>query len=307
MQIFVTVTGASSGLGKAVVEYALCQGDKVSATCRKPSVLAELQSKWPSSQLIVLKLDVTSPTDITAAFEKAVDTFGRIDVVYNNAKHRVTSGENGTQDNEARRLFDVDFWGAVDVSREAVKVFREINEPVGGLLLQISSMIGVLSPPGAPFYCARSVIHVYQMTKFIANHGRFVTNSQFALEGYLGVLSKETRRSWNIRVKMLDFGAFATPVAESLIEVPIKPVYEALSEDSPTKRLHAWIDNSRPMVGDIAKAAGEVYNISRDEHLDAHRIPLRLDALDTAEVNFEGIKTAQEETALHSQDSKMVA
>ncbi|KAF5329575.1 hypothetical protein D9619_009002 [Psilocybe cf. subviscida] len=284
------VTGASSGLGKAVVEYALCQGDKVSATCRKPSVLAELQSKWPSSQLIVLKLDVTSPTDITAAFEKAVDTFGRIDVVYNNAKHRVTSGENGTQDNEARRLFDVDFWGAVDVSREAVKVFREINEPVGGLLLQISSMIGVLSPPGAPFYCAR-----------------FVTNSQFALEGYLGVLSKETRRSWNIRVKVLDFGAFATPVAESLIEVPIKPVYEALSEDSPTKRLHAWIDNSRPMVGDIAKAAGEVYNISRDEHLDAHRIPLRLDALDTAEVNFEGIKTAQEETALHSQDSKMVA
>lgn len=155
------VTGSSSGLGKAVVEHALSKGDKVSATCRKPTDLADLQSKFPSSQLIVLRLDVTSPDEVALAFTKTVEAFGRVDVVYNNAGYVVIGETESVPDDVARRQFDVNFWGAVTVSREAVRVFREVNKPVGGVLLQASSMSGILATKAGAFYSARLVRIVY--------------------------------------------------------------------------------------------------------------------------------------------------
>lgn len=151
------VTGASSGLGKAVVEYALSKGDKVSATCRKPTDLADLQSKFPTSQLIVLRLDVTSPQEVTSAFAKTVEAFGRVDVVYNNAGYVVIGETESVPEDTARQQFDVNFWGAVTVSREAVRVFRDVNKPIGGVLLQASSLAGVLGTETGAYYSARWV------------------------------------------------------------------------------------------------------------------------------------------------------
>ena len=76
-----TVTGASSGLCRAVVEYVLEKGDRVVATLRKPSALADLVIKCPEDQLLVSKLDVIAPADITAAFSAALAKFGRVDIV----------------------------------------------------------------------------------------------------------------------------------------------------------------------------------------------------------------------------------
>jgi NAD(P)-dependent dehydrogenase (short-subunit alcohol dehydrogenase family) len=156
LNIFV-VTGASSGLGKAVVEHALSKGDKVSATCRKPSDLAELASKYPPSQLIVLQLDVTSTSDIGIIFAKAIDAFGRVDIVYNNAGYAAIGEAEGTSEEVGRRLYDVNFWGAINVSKEAVKVFREVNKPIGGVLLQASSVVGVSGHAGGAIYSSRCV------------------------------------------------------------------------------------------------------------------------------------------------------
>jgi len=62
----------------------------------------------------------------------------------------------GTSDADARALFEVNFWGAVGVSRAAVKFFREVNPPrKGGVILQNSSCGGFIGGPGAAFYCAR--------------------------------------------------------------------------------------------------------------------------------------------------------
>ena len=59
-----------------------------------------------------------------------------------------------TPDDVARKLFEVNFWGAANVTREAVRVFREVNQPRGGRLLQMSSITGGKSPPTMGYYGA---------------------------------------------------------------------------------------------------------------------------------------------------------
>lgn len=154
--VIMTVTGASSGFGKALTEVVLQEGDIVVATLRNPSVLAHLTKDYPPSQLLLLTLDVTRPADIAAAFSRTEEIFGRLDVVFNNAGHGMFGEVEGTSDTDARALFDVNFWGVVGVSREAVRFFREVN-PLGkgGVLFQHSSMMGFLGAPGISFYCAR--------------------------------------------------------------------------------------------------------------------------------------------------------
>lgn len=148
------MTGASSGLGRAVVEHTLAQGERVVATLRKPQALNDLVAKYPTTQLLVLPLDVVSQPAITAAFAAAIAKFGRIDVVYNNAGFAEVAEVEGTPDADARGLFEVNFWGAANVSREAVRVFRDVNVPSGGRLLQVSSVVGVSAMPAVGYYSA---------------------------------------------------------------------------------------------------------------------------------------------------------
>ena len=137
-----------------MVRCALSHGNKVVATLRKPAVLAEFASKYPASQLIIAKLDVTKPQDIKDAFQKARDAFGRVDVVFNNAGYIVGGEAEGTPDDLARQMFEVNFWGAVHVSQEAVRFFREENNPQGGHLVQNSAAVGIIAYPFLPFYGA---------------------------------------------------------------------------------------------------------------------------------------------------------
>jgi NAD(P)-dependent dehydrogenase (short-subunit alcohol dehydrogenase family) len=90
------------------------------------------------------------------AFSKGIEKFGRIDIVFNNAGFGILAEIESTPENEARRLFDVNFWGAANVSREAVRVFREVNPPgIGGWLLNMSSGAGFLGLPASGYYAAR--------------------------------------------------------------------------------------------------------------------------------------------------------
>ena len=148
------MTGASSGLGRAVVEHVLEQGDSVVATLRKPQDVSDLMLKYPEDQLFVVKLDVVVPSDITAAFAKAIEKFSRVDVVYNNAGYASIGEVEGTPDGMARDMFEVNFWGSTNVAREAVRVFRDVNAPRGGRLLQVSSMVGLQPIVGLGFYSA---------------------------------------------------------------------------------------------------------------------------------------------------------
>ncbi|KAK7015312.1 NAD(P)-binding protein [Favolaschia claudopus] len=156
------ITGASSGFGLYMAEKALENGEKVIATLRKPEVLSDLvnddlEKKTQNKQLLVLKVDVTIKEEVKAAFVTAKQTFGRIDVVFNNAGYGIISEVEGISDANARNLFEVNFWGSFNVTKEALQYFRQ-NDPIGGLLINMSSMFGVDAPPGAGFYAATCVI-----------------------------------------------------------------------------------------------------------------------------------------------------
>lgn len=131
-------------------------GDIAVATLRKPEVLSDLSSKYSKDQLLVIKLDVAKEADIIDAFSQTGDALGRIDVVFNNAGIAALGEIEATSDEAARGLFEVNFWAATNVSRAAVRFFRETNPPgVGGTLLQMSSMHAQRASAGLAYYSAR--------------------------------------------------------------------------------------------------------------------------------------------------------
>ncbi len=153
--IVLAVTGTSTGLGRAIAEVALDKGEIVVATARQPASLDDLAKRYPKDRLLVLPLDVTKPEQIVDAFAEATRTFGRIDVVFNNAGKAHVGEFEGMEESTARDLLETNFWGAVAVTKEAVKCFRETNPPgVGGRLLQMSSSGGLVGMPACSFYCA---------------------------------------------------------------------------------------------------------------------------------------------------------
>ena len=153
------MTGASSGFGLSLLETLLKNGEVVVATLRKPEVLSDLVAKYPKDKLLVLKVDVCKEADITAAFDKAKEVFGHIDVVFNNAGIGSLGETEAVPDDVARAQFEVNFWGAANVSRAAIKFFREVNKPqVGGTLLQVSSITFYDPSPALSYYSARYVL-----------------------------------------------------------------------------------------------------------------------------------------------------
>ena len=132
----------------------LKKGEIVVATARKPEVLDDLKAKYPATQFITAKLDVDKVEDIKNAFAKAKDAFGRVDVVFNNAGWVPVGETEAHPEEDARKLFDTNFWGCANVSREAVRFFRDENKPSGGVLLVNSSMSGLRSVPVMAYYSA---------------------------------------------------------------------------------------------------------------------------------------------------------
>src|SRR3954462_10229845 len=95
------ITGSSRGLGRALTEAVLAKGDRVAATARTPQQLDDLVSKYPQ-QILPLKLEVTNKKEITSAVEQAVNYFGRIDVLVNNAGFGVIGAAEAYTDEQVR-------------------------------------------------------------------------------------------------------------------------------------------------------------------------------------------------------------
>lgn len=96
----------------------LASGQRAVATLRKPKVLAEYQRKYQESQLLVTQLDVSDSARIVEVFREVKDKFGRLDVVVNNAGYGIAAEIETTPDEEARKLFEVVFWGMVNISKQ---------------------------------------------------------------------------------------------------------------------------------------------------------------------------------------------
>ncbi|KAJ8488248.1 hypothetical protein ONZ45_g14016 [Pleurotus djamor] len=254
------ITGASTGFGRLTTELVLEKGEIAVATARKLDTLQDLAAKYPSSQLLLVKVDVTKKEDVTAAFKAAVDKFGRVDVVFNNAGVALLAEvEVQEQEEQARWLFEVNFWGAGRVAAEAVRVFRDVNPAgEGGILLNVSSGLGQVGWVGGGYYAA----------------------SKHALEGLTESLVMELDPKWNIKVKLtyrdivphhsssfqvslLELGAFNTRMGKYDQTTPTFPIHPAYNNpESLTYQAHQMVGKGSPLQGDTAKAVKRIYELS---------------------------------------------
>ncbi|KAI0655390.1 NAD-P-binding protein [Cubamyces menziesii] len=232
------ITGASSGFGRLLTEIILEKGDIAIATARRPDALNDLTSQYPKGRLLVLKLDVTKPEEITDAFSQAKSTFGRIDVVVSNAAFAALGEVEAVREEDARAMFETNFWGAMHVTREAVKFFREVNGPsVGGRLLQVSSIVGITGGPGLGFYSA----------------------SKCALEGLTESLAAELDPAWNIKATLIEPASFETGGQSKVIWGTPHPAYS--NPALPATQMRNTFGQYRP-GSDARKGAEAFYNIA---------------------------------------------
>ncbi|KAG1765756.1 hypothetical protein EDD22DRAFT_978653 [Suillus occidentalis] len=263
------ITGASTGLGREVAEYALSKGDNVLAALRKPSMLEDLTAKYPASRLVTFLLDVTDTPSIAAAFNEAIAHFNRIDVVLNNAGYYIVSEAEGMSHKAAREMFDVLLWGAENVMREAIRCFRDVNCPVGGQLLNVSSRTAIIPQPGT---CLS--------------------------EGYMSELDPD----WHIKITLIEPGLFRTSVVQNHVTEPVHPAY-ASNASLPTRTYRALYPNIEQthFDGDPTKFAEVVYKLSRLDEPPV-RLPLHRVALESARQKGELLLEAAEKWSSWSDD-----
>jgi NAD(P)-dependent dehydrogenase (short-subunit alcohol dehydrogenase family) len=144
------VTGSASGLGRNIAEAVLASGDRLVATARDPRRLDDLVKKY-GDQVRTAPLDVADEAAAEAAVQVAVDAFGRLDVVVNNAGYGDIAPFEQMSSEIFKALVDTNFYGVVNMTRAAVPVMRKQK---GGYILQISSVGGRLALPGSAAYHA---------------------------------------------------------------------------------------------------------------------------------------------------------
>ena len=179
------ITGTSTGFGLHLVQHVLDKGDIAIATARNPSSLSFKNTS--DKNYLPLKLDVTDPSTITAAFDTAVQKFGRVDVVVNNAGYGLSGPFEELADAQVKKQMDVNFFGLIAVTRKAMQVMRE-QSPPGGVIQQVTSIGGQRGVPLFSIYCA----------------------SKWAVEGFTEAVAQEVKPEWGIKFTCVEPGGFRT-------------------------------------------------------------------------------------------------
>src|SRR5713226_6627264 len=146
------VTGSASGLGRNIAEAVLASGDRLVATARDPRRLEDLVVKY-GDRVRTAPLDVADESAADAAVQVAVDAFGRLDVVVNNAGYGDVAPFEQLSSERFKAVMDTNFYGVVNVTRAALPVMRKQKS---GCILQISSVGRRLALPGStPYHAAK--------------------------------------------------------------------------------------------------------------------------------------------------------
>ena len=246
------ITGSSRGLGRALAEAVLAQGHKLIATARNPTQLIGLGARY-GSRVRAVALDVTDEHAAARAIEAAIDTFGRLDVLVNNAGYGNVSSIEDTSDADFRAQIETNLFGVVNVTRAAIPIMRRQRS---GHIIQISSIGGRRGTPG---------LGAYQTAKW-------------GVEGFSEVLAKEVV-PLGIKVTIIEPGGFRTDWSGSSMTIyPTRPEYDSTVGE--VARFQRSYDGAQP--GDPAKAAAVIIHItSLDE--PPLRLLLGTDAVQLAE------------------------
>ena len=245
------VTGASTGLGRALAEAVLATGDHVVATARDVGALDGLAGAFPA------RLDVTDATSVRAAVHAAIGEFGRIDVLVNNAGHGLLGALEELSDAQTRELLEANVFGVLAVTRAVLPHMRAQRS---GHIVQMSSVGGVVGNPGHALYAT----------------------SKFALEGMSEALAGEVA-PLGIRVSIVEPGPFRTDFAGRSMTVA-EPIADY--RDTPAGALRERFfaqDGVQP--NDPARAAALIVAAVADE-TSPLRLPLGPEAVDRIRVKL---------------------
>lgn len=183
------VTGASKGLGLSLVKKLLNAGYRVAATSRDPERMQQSAGAGPE-RLLALDMQLTDENSVAAAVQRAVEHFGRIDVVVNNAGYGMVGALEELSDEEARANFDVNVFGSLNVIRQSLPYLRAQGS---GHIFNIASIGGFSGTfPGFGIYCA----------------------TKFAMHGFSEALAEEVK-PFGIQVTIVSPGYFRTEFLSS--------------------------------------------------------------------------------------------
>ncbi len=143
------ITGASRGFGLLIARDALARGDQVIATAREPQAVTAALGAHPN--LLALRLDVTQEAPAVLAASAAVERFGRIDVLVNNAGYGLLASVEEASDAEIRAQYDTNVFGLLNVTRAVLPYMRARR---AGHIINMSSVGGYKSYPGWGIYCS---------------------------------------------------------------------------------------------------------------------------------------------------------
>jgi NAD(P)-dependent dehydrogenase (short-subunit alcohol dehydrogenase family) len=267
------ITGASSGFGRALANAALGRGDHVVAAARDENRLADFAAH---ANAHAVSLDVTDAGQRERAVNQALDRFGHIDVLVNNAGRTQVGAVEETTDDELRSLFELHFFAPAALTR---LVLPHMRVQGAGAIVQMSSVGGQITAPGFGAYCA----------------------TKFALEGLTQALHDEVA-PFGIRTLIVEPGAFRTGLFRPGAAYQSVAMPEYADTVGPTRQYVSGGDGLQP--GDPAKAAQAILAA-----LDADDPPLRLvlggDAVDNIRARLDQLsrelrqwETLSRETAI---------
>jgi NAD(P)-dependent dehydrogenase (short-subunit alcohol dehydrogenase family) len=195
------ISGASRGLGRAITEAVLAAGHSVVAGVRSAPALDDLAATH-ADRLAVVPLDVTNDDHVRAAITTAIDRFGSLDVLVNNAGYANMAAIEDVDFDDFRAQLDTNFLGVVRLTRAALPTMRAQR---AGHVVQVSSVGGRLTRPG---------LAAYQSAKW-------------AVTGFSSALAQEVA-PLGIKVTVLEPGGMRTDWAGSSMRIdPVREEYAA--------------------------------------------------------------------------------
>ncbi|HKO76686.1 MAG TPA: SDR family NAD(P)-dependent oxidoreductase [Flavobacterium sp.] len=230
------ITGASSGIGLEITKAVLATGNKVIATGRNADKVAKALGE-STDNLFVVQMDVTNPEEINTALDAAIEKFGSIDVLVNNAGSFYAGYFEELSQTQMERQFAVNAFGPMNVTRVVLPIFRKNKS---GHIITISSTAGLVG---------------YELCTAYAG-------SKFALEGWMESLQLEVSQ-FGINTTIVNPGFFRTNLLE-----PSSTIWNELQVADYAERIAilrpGWQAMSGTQGGDPAKLAEGLLTIANE-------------------------------------------
>jgi NAD(P)-dependent dehydrogenase (short-subunit alcohol dehydrogenase family) len=230
------ITGAGRGMGVDIATAALAAGNAVVASGRNPERVSAVLGE--AEDLLVVKLDVTDPADATDATRAAVDRFGRIDVLVNNAGNFYAGFFEELSDQDFRAQVETLLFGPLNVTRAVLPVMRAQRS---GLVVAMSSTAGLV---GGAFNSAYAA-------------------AKFAVEGWMESLAPEVA-PFGIRTMVVEPGFFRTDLLTPESTNYAEPSIDDYAERT-TQTVAAWNAMNGKQAGDPAKLATALVQLASSD------------------------------------------